>query len=82
VSVGDTDDIKKTVSTSNKSKQEFKKGDLVCTYIMNSALDVNLLQRGIVIDVNPTLEDILVVDDGGFKRWWPNKRWKLCEKED
>jgi hypothetical protein len=49
---------------------------------MDSSYRVELLQRGIVIDINPILEDILVIDDGGFKRWWPNRRWKLCEKEE
>ena len=81
MSVGDTEDIKKTANISNKSKLKLKKGDLVCCYLFNTSDGLTLLQTGVVVGVNEILGDVLVVDQDGWKRWWPGKRWIKCEKK-
>jgi hypothetical protein len=55
-------------------------GDLVATYLTNSSEYESLLQWGVVIEVNETLEDIYVVDQFGSGRWWPSTRWRLLKK--
>lgn len=58
-----------------------EEGDLVGCYLLNSSLDRELLiQHGIVLDTNPTLEDVLVIDNVGDVRWWSAKRWKIIKK--
>jgi hypothetical protein len=38
---------------------------------------------GLVLEVNPTLEDVLVLDNDGHTGWWPHRRWKvLSSKKD
>ena len=81
VNVGVIVVTRRIVNISNKSKRAYKKGDLVCAYLMNSSYEVQLLQRGIVIDTNPTTDDIMVVDDSGYARWYPSSRWAVCVKE-
>ena len=58
-----------------------KKGDLVACYITNTNEWRALVGWGIVLDVNTSLEDILVLDNAGNSRWWPDKRWKLLAKK-
>ncbi len=51
-------------------------------YILNSSLEQEaLLQYGIVLEVNPHVEDLLVLDNNGDARWWPQKRWRLLKKK-
>ena len=58
-----------------------EKGDLVACYLLNSSLEEEaLMQYGIVLDINPTLEDVLVLDNDGDTRWWPKRRWLLLKK--
>jgi len=58
------------------------KGDLVACYVLNSSLEQEaLLQYGIVLDVNPHVEDLLVLDNNGDARWWPQNRWRLLKKK-
>lgn len=38
------------------------------------------MQHGIVIDVNPTLKDVLVLDNYGDMRWWGENRWRVLKK--
>jgi hypothetical protein len=60
---------------------KLEKGDLVGCYLLNSSLDGELLiQHGIVLSTNPTLEDVLVIDNDGHIRWWSAKRWRIIKK--
>jgi len=56
---------------------QIKKGDLVACYITNTDEWQALVGWGIVLEINASLEDILVLDNSGNSRWWPDKRWKL-----
>jgi len=33
------------------------------------------LQWGIVLEVSETMQDVLVLDNGGSINWYPNHRW-------
>lgn len=58
-----------------------EKGDLVACYVMNSSMEAEaLMQYGIVLDTNPTLNDVLVLDNTGYLRWWNEKRWRVLQK--
>jgi hypothetical protein len=58
-----------------------KKGDLVACYLINSDLEEEaLMQHGIVVDTNPALKDILVLDNYGDMRWWTENRWRVLKK--
>ena len=57
-----------------------EKGDLVACYITNREVYEALLDWGIVLDVNPAVKDILVLDSHGHSRWWPEKRWSILKK--
>ncbi len=61
---------------------KINKGDLVACYITNSEVYEELLDWGLVIDTNPSVEDILVLDPRGEARWWPQKRWRLLKKNN
>ena len=56
-----------------------KKGDLVASYLTNTEVYEELLEWGIVLDVNPELNDILVLSSSGTSSWWPKHRWRLLE---
>ena len=58
-----------------------KKGDLVACYVTNSKEYESLMSWGLVLDVNEAVEDILVLDNAGFTRWWPRKRWRILKEE-
>ena len=32
---------------------------------------------GLVLEVNPLLGDIFVLDNDGHSAWWPYRRWKV-----
>lgn len=56
-------------------------GDLVACYVVNSSLDGEaLFQYGLVLEQNKHLKDVLVLDNYGETRWWPDKRWRLLKK--
>lgn len=55
------------------------KGDLVACYVTNNEVYQQLLEWGIVLDVNENLGDIYVLSNNGLLRWWPSKRWRLLE---
>ena len=55
------------------------KGDLVACYVTNNEVYQQLLEWGIVLDVNENLGDIYVLSNNGLLRWWPIKRWRLLE---
>ena len=59
-----------------------EKGDLVACYLLDSSLldDETLLDYGIVLDVNPHLEDVLVHSPRSGARWWPFQRWQILKK--
>ena len=62
--------------------EEYEIGDLVVSYIMNSSMpEPEILHHGVIIDINESLEDILVVDNSGSSRWWNIKRWKILSKK-
>ena len=58
-----------------------KRGDLVACYITNTDQWEELLNWGIVLDVNESVHDILVLDNAGYQRWWPSTRWRLLKEE-
>ena len=56
-------------------------GDLVACYLLNSSMEHEaLLEHGIVLDVNPSLKDVLVLDSQGNMRWWSENRWRILQK--
>ena len=57
-------------------KSKYYPGDFVACYITNTEVYEELLTWGLVIEVSPTLEDILVLDPNGKTNWWPAKRWR------
>ena len=56
-------------------------GDLVACYVTNTSEYESLLSWGIVLDTNRNLGDVLVVDNVGLQRWWPEKRWRLLAEK-
>ena len=56
-------------------------GDLVATYLTNTSEYETLIQWGIVIDINESVGDLLVVDHTGHARWWPKRTWRLLKKK-
>ena len=68
---------------------EYKRGDLVVSFLSSSGVDVSLseleigpslLGWGLVVDVNPTLKDIRVLDNRGNTQWWSSRTWKIISK--
>jgi len=61
--------------------RKYQPGEFVACYLTNTEVYEQLLAWGMVIEVSPTLEDILVLDPNGDQRWWPSHRWRpLAEK--
>ena len=60
--------------------QKYEPGDFVACYITNTEVYEELLVWGMVIDVSPTLEDVLVLDKEGNSNWWPAHRWRPMQK--
>ena len=56
--------------------QKYETGDFVACYLTNTEVYEELLTWGMVIDVSPTLEDILILDKDGNSHWWPSNRWR------
>jgi len=56
--------------------KKYEPGDFVACYITNTEVYEDLLAWGMVIEVSPTLEDILVLDKDGTRNWWPAHRWR------
>ena len=64
------------------AKNKIERGDLVATYYLNtSMIDEELLQYGIVVDINDWIGDILVLDNNGQLRWWGKRRWRVLRKK-
>ena len=61
-------------------ESKVQKGDLVACYITNTDEFEALMQWGIVLDINSTLEDLLVLDNYGSARWWPRRRWRVIQE--
>ena len=62
--------------------EEYEIGDLVVTYLFNTSMaDPEIIQHGIIIDINESLKDILVLDGEGNSRWWNSKRWQILRKK-
>lgn len=58
-------------------------GDFVACYLTNTKVYEELLLWGMVIEVSPNLEDVLVLDRDGNLHWWPARRWKkLTDEKD
>ena len=55
---------------------KYQPGDFVACYITNTEVYEDLLTWGMVVEVSPTLEDILVLDRDGESHWWPSHRWR------
>ena len=63
--------------------KQLKVGDFVISRIMNSSFEERVLGLGIVVDVNPTTEDLYVyTTHGDGPHWWPRKMWKLVDQAD
>jgi len=60
---------------------QIKQGDLVACYITNTDQWQMLMAWGIVLEINSQLEDLLVLDNSGYTRWWPHKRWKILSSK-
>ena len=60
---------------------KLKKGDLVACYVTNTDEYESLMSWGIVLDVNPAVEDVFVLDNAGYTRWWPQKRWRILKQD-
>ena len=56
--------------------QKYQTGDFVACYLTNTEVYEQLLTWGMVIDISPTLEDILILDKDGNTHWWPAHRWR------
>jgi hypothetical protein len=56
-------------------ESRFKVGDLVACYLTSSDYTTGLFQWGMVLEVSETLQDILVLDNGGYTNWYPATRW-------
>jgi hypothetical protein len=56
---------------------EVKQGDLVACYVTNTSEWRVLMSWGLVLEVSALLGDIFVLDNAGYSRWWPCKRWKV-----
>tara|TARA_Y100001958_G_C21018702_1_gene396104 strand:+ start:70 stop:297 length:228 start_codon:yes stop_codon:yes gene_type:complete len=56
--------------------RKYQPGDFVACFLTNTEVYEELLTWGIVVDVSPTLEDILVLDKDGNSHWWPAHRWR------
>ena len=52
----------------------FQPGDLVACYLTNTEIVSGLFQWGMVLEVSETLQDILVLDNGGYTNWYPATR--------
>ena len=61
---------------------KYHRGDFVACYLTNTEVYEELLTWGIIVDISPTLEDILVLDKDGNKNWWPARRWRPFAKKD
>ena len=57
-------------------ESKYEPGDFVACYISNTEVYEELLMWGMVVDISPTLEDILVLDKDGGTHWWPSHRWR------
>jgi len=53
----------------------------VACYIINSDEYESLMSWGLVLDINE-IEDLFVLDNAGYARWWPSKRWRVIREED
>ncbi len=60
---------------------DLKVGDIVACYLTNTTEYEKLLQWGMVLEINEALQDILVLDNSGYSRWWPARRWRRAELE-
>jgi hypothetical protein len=64
-------------------EQKYQPGDFVACYLTNTKVYEELLVWGMVIEVSPTLEDILILDKEGDIHWWPSRRWRpLCQSQE
>ena len=61
-------------------ESKYRPGDFVACYVTNTEVYEELLVWGLVVEVSPTLEDILVLDPNGTKNWWPARRWRPLKK--
>ena len=58
-----------------------KKGDLVACYITTTDEWQVLMNWGVVLEVDKTLGDILVIDNQGYQTWWPQHRWRVISSK-
>ena len=64
------------------TKSKIERGDLVATYYLSTSMaDEELLQYGVVVDINDWIGDVLVLDNNGQLRWWGKRRWRVLRKK-
>ena len=56
-------------------------GDLVACYLTNNEVYEEVIDWGIVMDVNVIQNDLLILNKAGHQRWWPRKRWRILQKK-
>ena len=49
-------------------------------YLTNTEIVSGLFQWGIVLEVSKCLQDILVLDNGGYTNWYPSRRWTKLDE--
>ena len=59
---------------------EYSIGDLVISHLIDSGGNQSLLGIGIVIDINKSLQDIMVLDQCGNCAWWSHRTWQIISK--
>ena len=59
-----------------------KIGDLVACYVTNTSEYESLMSWGLVLDINTSVEDVLVLDNAGHARWWPERRWRVIQQAE
>ena len=59
---------------------KIEKGDLVACYLTNTSEYETLMSWGVVLDTNPAVGDVLVIDNASHIRWWPSRRWRVLNR--
>jgi len=53
----------------------YKQGDFVACYITNTSVYEEILEWGMIMNIND-LGDLLILDSRGSTSWWPAHRWR------
>jgi len=53
----------------------------VVSYAVSEGDMKSLMSWGLIIETNPILRDIRVLDNQGIVRWWSSKTWKIISRK-